>query len=326
MRQAGLLPEERDAHRFAAWLVTQRIEAHAEQEQQGWAVWIREEDQLAKAREALEHFRANPRDARYQNAERSAEQIQREAEEQRKRAKGNVVEMRGRWTAGPGGVPRRCPLVLALIGVSILVTLLVPKPDSRAGVRSSSANLYRNLLFTDPRILPVGGEAPNVWASVLQGQVWRLVTPIFIHFGPVHLIFNALMLYSLGGQIEDRRGTRFTALLVLILAITSNLGQAFEISLTSPYGQFGGLSGVVYGVFGYLLIRVRAGNREGYALSQLTVIILLTSFFLCIARSLPGTEELLSFMPAIANSAHVVGLFVGMALAWIPTGTRAGEN
>ena len=54
MRQVGTLPSETQARRFAVWLVAQRIEAHAEQEQSGWVVWVRDEDQLAKQEVPIE--------------------------------------------------------------------------------------------------------------------------------------------------------------------------------------------------------------------------------------------------------------------------------
>src|SRR5262249_40163800 len=44
-------------------------------------------------------------------------------------------------------------------------------------------------------------------ATFEQGQPWRLVTPIFIHLGPIHLLFNMLMLYSLGSTLEPRLGS-----------------------------------------------------------------------------------------------------------------------
>ena len=103
MRQAGTLPTEREAQRFAAWLVSQRIEAHAEAEGAAWTVWVRDEDRLPEAREALAHFLQHPADAQYQGAEQSAEAAHREAEARRQQAQGNVVEMRGRWGAGAAG-------------------------------------------------------------------------------------------------------------------------------------------------------------------------------------------------------------------------------
>jgi GlpG protein len=322
MRQAGILKDEREARRFAAWLVTQRIEAHAEPEGDAWAIWVRDEDQIKQARAALSDFQANSQDAKYRNAERSAEQIIREEEEQRQRAKGNLVEMRGRWGVG-GTIARRCPLVLALIGVSILVTLFVPGesggPTGENASQAEAAPLEYNLLFTDPRSVVTPEGRIDIWANIRRFELWRIITPIFIHYGAAHLIFNMIWLFTLGGQIENRRGTRFMSVLILVLAITSNLGQALEASLIDPSGfRFGGMSGVCYGIFGYLLVKVKFDNRDNYYMSQMTVIIGIAWFVLCIARNFPEMDSVLSFMPRIANTAHTVGFFVGMALAYAP--------
>jgi GlpG protein len=322
MRQAGTIKDERDAQRFAAWLVAQRIEAHAEQEGDHWAIWVRDEDQIPKARELLAEFQADPQDPRYRDSERAAQQVLREDVEQRKRAQGNVVEMRGRWGTG-GAIARRCPLVLAIIGVCILTWLgtssyLDASPEQAADSTGGAA-LYFNLLFTDPRQIQTESGTLDIWASIRRFQVWRLITPIFIHYGMTHLIFNMFWLFSLGGQIENRRGSRYMAVLILVLAITSNLGQALEASLTDPRGfAFGGMSGVGYGIFGYLLVKVKFDNRDNYYLSQLTILLGIIWFVLCLARSFPEMDSVLSFMPRIANTAHTVGFFVGMALAYAP--------
>jgi membrane associated rhomboid family serine protease len=78
------------------------------------------------------------------------------------------------------------------------------------------------------------------------------------------------------------------------------------------------MSGVGYGIFGYLLIKVRFDNRSHYRLSPATVVIGLLWFVLCLARSFQETAGLLSFIPPFANSAHTVGLFAGMAIAYAP--------
>ena len=323
MRQAGILKDEREARRFAAWLVTQRIEAHAESEGDAWTIWVRDEDQIRQAREALSHFQAHPQDPKYRNAERSAEQLLREEEEQRQRAKGNIVEMRGRWGVG-GTIARRCPLVLALIGASILVTLFASSgetqalPDGQARPAEPSP-LEDSLLFSDRRSNVDPEGKVDIWANIRRFELWRIITPIFIHYGAAHLIFNMIWLFTLGGQIENRRGTRFMSVLILVLAVTSNLGQALEASLVDPSGfRFGGMSGVCYGIFGFLLVKVKFDNRDNYVLSQMTVIIGIAWFVLCIARSFPEMDSVLAFMPRIANTAHTVGFFVGMALAYAP--------
>jgi rhomboid protease GlpG len=308
MRQLGTLPNRSDAERLAAWLITQRIEAHAEQAGDAWAIWVRDEDHLPEAREALVHFQANPQDPRYRGAETQAERVRREEEQERKRAQGNIVEMRSRWGSGLGGAARRCPLVLALIGVSVVIVLL----------GQGQGGLYDTLRFVSfqDAITPAG--TVDVWASLRKGEIWRLVTPIFIHFGVTHLAFNMLLLFDLGGQIETRRGTWKMLVLVLVLAVLSNLGQALEAAFMQRGINFGGMSGVGYGIFGYVLIKVRFDNHDRYMLSPVTAAIGLLFFVLCLARSFPETERWLSFMPQIANSAHTVGLFVGMGIAYAP--------
>ena len=46
MRQVGSLSSEADAHRFAAYLVTQGVEAHAEEDGDAWAIWVRDENDM----------------------------------------------------------------------------------------------------------------------------------------------------------------------------------------------------------------------------------------------------------------------------------------
>ena len=320
MRQVGSLPSESEANRFAAWLVTQHIDAHAEHENSTWVIWVRDEDHLAKAREALAHFQATPLDARYKNVESSAEAIRREEERKRQKARSNVVQMSNRWGVA-GSTARRCPLVLSLIAASILVMLLsgnIAETNSRVERRVISP-VESGLLFRDPR-LPLTLEGTiDVFASIRLGEIWRLITPIFIHFGITHLIFNMLMLLGLGGQIENRRGTLFMLVLVLALAVLSNVGQAIDASVNNPSAfRFGGMSGVVYGVFGYVLIKMKFDRREPYPLSPITVWFAIGWFVLCIVRDYPPFDQMLGVIPQTANTAHAVGLFLGMAIAYAP--------
>jgi GlpG protein len=314
MRQLGTLTNQSDAQRLAAWLVTQRIDAHAEEDRDGWKVWVRDEDHLPEARAALDHFRAHPEDERYRGAESTAERIRREEEQLRQKARGNVVEMRGRWGSGVSGAARRCPLALALIGASILASLAADTLNDEI----PREGFISNLLFADPVAATTDGSV-NMWVSVRRGEVWRLVTPTFLHFGIFHLLFNGLWIFDLGGQVENRRGTWYFLFLVLTLAVLANIGQAWEADARGIFMRFGGLSGVTYGLFGYVLIKLRFGNSEAYRLSQANIFIAILWFVLCLARQFAGPGGgLLSFIPNIANSAHTVGLFAGMAIAYAP--------
>lgn len=143
--------------------------------------------------------------------------------------------------------------------------------------------------------------------EIRNGQIWRLITPIFIHFGLMHLIFNLTMTWQLGEIIERRFGAVQFLGLILMLAIVSNLAQFF----TSGPG-FGGLSGVLYGLFGYFWIGSKFNPHFGYQINPAAVKILLGWFVLCWFNffGLLGNIQ-------IANMAHTGGLLTGMFIAFI---------
>lgn len=326
MRQVGQLTSEKDARRFVAWLTTQQIEASVEQDNTGWNIWVRDEDNLASARTAITEFSGNPSDPRYSNAEKKAESLRREQEAKREQARRNQVQMRDKWGAASGTTARRSPLTMILIGACIIVSLM-----SNFG-QDPRSSVTRGLIFAD-RIgaeqaarettvpIEISGTT-NVeieesvrryvtWYNIRRGEVWRLFTPMLVHFGVTHVVFNMVMLYSFGGQIENRYGTLRMLLLVLVLAGLSNVGQAIA---EGP--GFGGMSGVVYGLFGFAWMRATYDPNSRLHLDQITVLMLLVWFVLCIATEIPAFQPMLGrlFGGGVANVAHAVGLVVGMAI------------
>ena len=139
--------------------------------------------------------------------------------------------------------------------------------------------------------------------EVRGGQVWRLVTPIFLHFGLLHILFNMYWLYDLGTMIERRLGSILYILLILAIAVPSNYAQ---FAVTGP--MFGGMSGVVYGLFGYVWVRGRLEPTSGLNLQSNVAVIMIGWFVLC-ATGLVGN---------MANWAHGGGLAMGALLAYWP--------
>ena len=119
--------------------------------------------------------------------------------------------------------------------------------------------------------------------DILHGQVWRLVTPIFMHVNILHIFFNMWWLVDLGTLIEVRRGTLRLAVLVLISAIISNFGQYLWMERTDPGVPhlFGGMSGVVYALFGYIWMKGLYQPEQGMILHPNTITIMLLWLVLC---------------------------------------------
>ena len=133
--------------------------------------------------------------------------------------------------------------------------------------------------------------------EVCRGEIWRLVTPIFLHFGFVHVAFNMLWLMELGLKVERAHGPWITLVMILVLGITSNLAQSF---VSGP--RFGGMSGVVYGLLGYVWLRSKYDPTSGLHLRKAIVIMMIIWYVL-------GVTGLFCRM---ANTAHGVGLAIGM--------------
>ena len=134
------------------------------------------------------------------------------------------------------------------------------------------------------------------------------MTPIFLHFGPLHLLFDMYMLYLLGSLVEARRGSWLLAGLVLASAVASNVGQYWQ---HGP--NFGGMSGVDYALFGYCWMQSRFDPRRDIFISPRTVAMLMLWLFICMFSKSAGD---------IANTAHVVGLAIGLAAGYLPVVLR----
>jgi GlpG protein len=87
---------------------------------------------------------------------------------------------------------------------------------------------------------------------------WRYVSPALVHFGVMHIVFNALWIWEFGSRLELRLGSIFVLNLFLAGAVGGNLLQYWWAGPSI----FGGLSGVVYAYMGclWILWRLRPGT------------------------------------------------------------------
>jgi GlpG protein len=141
--------------------------------------------------------------------------------------------------------------------------------------------------------------------GAVEGQYWRLITPVFLHFGWLHIVFNCLWLWELGSRVERVMGQINMLLLFLVIALVSNTSQ---FAFGGP-SLFGGMSGVVYGLLGFSWVAPLLQPR--WALRPAPAIMVLMVGWL-VACTL-GVVEVLGF-GAVANAAHLGGLLCGAAL------------
>lgn len=140
--------------------------------------------------------------------------------------------------------------------------------------------------------------------AILNGQLWRFVTPLFLHGGFLHLGFNSYFLYLVGRRLESRFGTaRFFALYIL-----SGMGGVLMSFAFSRYDSIGA-SSALFGLIGAwipLLVRNQdlLANTRGQLWQIIQVIVI---------------NLLIGLSPGIDNWAHVGGLLTGLALGWLIT-------
>jgi GlpG protein len=250
----------------------------AESRDGGFVVWVHDETQLDRARDLLQVFERSPDDPRFERARHEAEARRRAEQKVQKSSRHRAVPVREEWRSrGAWG-----QLTVGLIVFTVAVTVLAGFGDN--------TNVTAVLYCIPDRILD-------------QGEAWRLITPIFLHLNLLHLAFNMWWLKDFGTFIERRHSPWMLAALVISIGVLSNMAQALLV-----HWKFGGMSGVVYGLFGYIWVRGRLDPTFGVRLERATVIILVGWMLLGFTG-----------MMRMANMAHLGGLVVGVAWAVVTT-------
>ena len=142
-----------------------------------------------------------------------------------------------------------------------------------------------------------GGMWPK---SVISGEYYRLITSIFLHFGPVHLLNNMLMLVVLGHEVEIPVGHVRFLVCYLLSGLSGSMLSCFHMVRTGDFAVACGASGAIFGIMGMMLvvIVVHKGRYERYTMRKLFVMIALSLYFGFTSGS-------------VDNAGHVGGLLGG---------------
>lgn len=288
MRLIGHLQSEAQASQFSGFLLTQGIDNDVEPEAGGrHGIWVHDDDQLTVALAHFGRYQAEPGHSDFRDGAAAGREVR-----ARQLAEARAVEARALNRADllQGSSP---VLTYAILAGAIVVAVL-----SRMGAHIEPV---LPLFISEYEVVVEGLPWHAGLEEVRSGQVWRLLSPVLLHFGVAHLLMNMLAWMQLGSAIERVFGTRLLLAQVVLIGVASNLGQFI---LHGP--NFGGISGVLFGIFGYAWIRGKYDPGCGVRMPEQAVVMMLIWFGICFTGLLP-----------IANTAHTVGLVMGGAWGYL---------
>lgn len=170
----------------------------------------------------------------------------------------------------------KSPVVMTILGINVIVFIaqqLFPEVSEK--------------LIMDPFLIS-------------NGEYWRLITPIFIHLGVLHIFMNSYILYSLGPNVEEAFGHVRFALMYLA---TGFLATAASFALP-PETRSLGASGAVFGMAGVLFVYLYRRRMSAFVAQYLRSVMIFIGLNLVFGFVFPGID----------NVAHIGGLIGGVVL------------
>lgn len=259
------LPDPRMAQAFVDYMATRGVVLTLQQHDT-CDIWLADASCQALVEQELAAFLANPNDPRYLSASWQTGQLNSGLRYQRYPFRQAIAARAG-------------PLTLGVLAISFIIFLVMQWLGDQ----------------------PVMVWLAWPWAPELRLELWRYLTHALMHFSLLHLLFNLIWWWYLGGAVEKALGT---AKLLTIFLVAAILGGMVQNALSGPW--FGGLSGVVYALIGYVWLRGEYSTQSGLYLQRgvfiFALIWLVIGWF---------DNQFIS----IANASHVTGLIIGLVMA-----------
>lgn len=288
MRQIGTLPDRQAAERLQDYLIANRMPCSLDESDAGYGLWIHDDDHIPTAKTALEHFQQHPDDERYRSARAQADALLRTQAADRKAARKNQVRMSQRWDNGGAGA---MPLTIGIALICLFVFV-------ETNLMHDEQGLSELLFFSKD----------GTWRAILQdNEWWRLISPSILHFGIMHIAFNLIGWYQLAGMIELRKGSGYLFMLTILTALATDLLQ-FQFGGV----WFGGMSGVVYGLFAYVWVKGKLDPGDGMGIHPSAAVNYLIFYVLC----------WFNVFGRVANFGHFGGLLMGIMIGVISASAR----
>lgn len=258
-----------------------------------FAVWVHDEERMEQARSFLDRF--DPSSSRVADMAKKARTRRRQEAKADEQLRARTEKIRRQIEAKQS--MRIGPVTMGLISICVAVFFLTGMGKDMSVVRYFT---FVPLVQSGNRL--AFGDVSAIW----QGQPWRLFTPMFLHFGFMHILFNMWWLKDLGTAIERVFSSRY--LLTFVLS-TAAFSHVLEYAVSGPT-NFGGMSGVVYALFAFIWIRGRLDPSFPYRMPQQ----LATFMLIWLGLGFTG------WVGPIANWVHTGGLIAGAAWGLVSSG------
>lgn len=190
----------------------------------------------------------------------------------------------------------RAEVTFTLIALNVVVFFATISSGASVSGEAGTSDVYQRFA-----LIP---------AAVANGQWYRLITAMFLHYGIWHIAANMYALWIMGQALESMLGRlRFTALYF----VSGIGGSILSFAFGDILGQAAGASGAIFGLFGAFFIILRRRNLETGSVTAMIALNLVFTFT----------------FPNIDWRGHVGGLIVGGVFAYVlvaaPTGPRRDQ-
>lgn len=331
MRLIGKIDDAQLKQRFLAYLAQQDIPTTVFTDGAGWSVWGDDENKTDLAREAFASFEADPQAERFVQAETAwakyqlddpIEMEEAEAAQDARSSDGEESSRGGlrtliqfRRQRRPYPMRRGYTVWMALLSVfgALLINFNLTSPAGRW------------MAFCES---PLDMQGFDSLKTILSGQLWRLISPSFVYTDSNHLLFGVIFLYHFGTRIESLRGPLVLSLLVLGGASFANLAQALAPAHVAFGGleglaggaHFSGMSGVVFGLFGFIWAQSVRFPRNPLRMDTITIIVVIAWQTICLSSPEWG-------FPNVGHLAGLIyGIVAGSFYGTLPTPSDSSER
>jgi len=148
--------------------------------------------------------------------------------------------------------------------------------------------------------------AMSAYGALVENEYWRFFTSNFLHFTPQHLLNNMLLLAVAGSYVEPELGHIRFLIIYVLSGILGSVSSCLYMVYKATYSVSAGASGAIFGVVGALLyiILIHKGKFSGIKLKGMLLSVFLMLF---VGITSKGVD----------NAAHIGGLVIGFALAFV---------